>query len=69
MGTLRNTFRSFADGSCHPRDWESYFLRFDPVEWDKESGGVLQYFTDDGVLQEYSDPGRGGSATASAHFG
>jgi hypothetical protein len=52
MGTVKNCFRSFGRGSCDPIRWEPYFVDYDPKLWDGESGGLLQFHSDDG--KEYT---------------
>lgn len=52
MTSLRNTFLSFANGSCEPNQWEPYFRDYDADAWDAEGDGVIQAHTDDGL--EYS---------------
>jgi hypothetical protein len=46
MDVWCNALFSYAESSCDPKRWERYFLNFNPSDWEKESGGVLQYLTD-----------------------
>lgn len=47
MTEFRNTFQSFADGSCTPSEWKKYFSEYNPEIWDAEGDGVLQYYSED----------------------
>lgn len=52
MGSFRNTFLSFAGGSCDAAKWKPYFSEYQADVWDAEGDGVLQFHADDG--KEYS---------------
>ena len=44
---FQSTFYSFGKGSFDPKDWSSYFLNYDPSQWNAEGDGVLQFFSND----------------------
>lgn len=47
MGQFRNTFLTFASGSCEAAEWSPYFFDYEPDLWDGEGSGAIQFRSDD----------------------